>query len=104
MDPDESRAEEPMMTEADDVTPGELRRWLQRVDRKVDELDRDMRANFAGLSYVPVREYERDRENADKYAAETRAIAASARAWVWAMFAVVSAAVLAAGYALVRSV
>jgi hypothetical protein len=90
-----------------EITPGEMRRWLARLEAnstrlegKIDALDHDMRQ----LTFVSQREYEKDRVADHAYAEETRAIATSARAFIWAMFALIAVAVIGSGYAILRSV
>lgn len=75
------------MNDVDDVTPGEMRRWLARVDRRVEglddkvaRLDGDLRDRLDRIDKVSRKEWEGARETDQRYAEETRAIASAARA------------------------
>lgn len=98
-----------MNADAEDVTPGELRRWLARVDRRVDQLDskvgaldNDIRDRLDRLDRVSFREWEKGREADHEYAEETRRIASSARNVAWAVLVLLFPFVIASAIALLR--
>lgn len=90
-----------------DITPGELRRWLGRLDKrvesldtKVSSLDTDLRDRLDRIDKVSREEWKDGRATDRLYEEETRRIAASARTVSWAVLVLLFPLVIAIALAL----